>query len=277
MRSALFFGPFDDLADPREVVRVAAIAEEEGWDGLFLWDHMFRAPGENGRWPAVADVWVTLAAVAATTSRLVIGPMITPLSRRRPQKVARETVTLDRLAQGRTVLGVGLGVDRGGELGRFGELTDERARAAVLDEAIALVGELWSGEMVEHHGPHFRADGVRFLPTPVQRPRIPIWGAAVGSRPRQAPLRRAAALDGLFPVGATVDQVHWMLEVVRGLRGSLEGFDVAFEVDPDRPPSLEALAGMGVTWAMASFPESVPIERVVDVARRGPAALLSVP
>ncbi|MGH8981096.1 MAG: LLM class flavin-dependent oxidoreductase [Acidimicrobiales bacterium] len=274
MRSALFFGPFDELAEPSAVLRVASIAEEHGWDGLFLWDHMFRAPGEEGRWPEVADVWVTLAAVAATTSRLIVGPMVAPLARRRPQKVARETVTLDRLAGGRTVLGVGLGVDRGGELERFGEVTDERVRAEMLDEAIALVRELWSGALVDHHGRHFQASGVQFLPTPV-RSRIPIWGAAVGTRPRRAPLQRAAALDGLFPVGADVEQVQWMLDVVRDARGSLDGFDVAFEVDPDRPPSREDLTRLGVTWVAASFPESVPIERVEDIARQGPAALLA--
>ncbi|MGH9092710.1 MAG: LLM class flavin-dependent oxidoreductase, partial [Acidimicrobiales bacterium] len=199
MRHGLFFPPFGELAEPARVVEVAVAAEEAGWDGVFLWDHMIRPAGQPQE---LADVWIVMAAVAAATRRIRFGPMVTPLARRRPQKVAREAVTLDRLSQGRLVLGVGLGVDSGGELGRFGEEVDERARAARLDEALDLVLDLWSGRRVDHHGPCFTADDVRFLPTPVQSPRIPVWAAARGEPLRAGPLRRAARLDGIFPVGA---------------------------------------------------------------------------
>ncbi len=270
MRHGLFFPPFGELSEPAVVVRIAAEAEQRGWDGMFLWDHMIRPPGDPQE---IADPWILLAAIASSTTRLRIGTMITPLARRRPQKLARETVTLDRLSRGRLVLGVGLGVNRGGELERFGECTDEPARAAMLDEALELLFSLWSGEEVRHRGPHFVADGVRFLPTPFQQPRIPVWGAAVGDRRRPGPLRRAARLDGVFPVHATIDEFRAIVEDLRRLRGSLEAFDVAAEVAPDAEESaVDDFAQAGATWIMHSFPVDATVEDVENTAARGPRA-----
>src|SRR4051794_39516915 len=104
-KRGIFLAPFDELADARRVARLAARAEERGWDGFFVWDHIRYSAPTRG----VADPWLVLAAIACATERLVIGPMVTPVSRRRPHKLARETVTLDRLSGGRLVLGVGLG------------------------------------------------------------------------------------------------------------------------------------------------------------------------
>lgn len=252
MRHGLFFPPFGELAEPARVVELAAAAEANGWDGVFLWDHMIRQAGQPQE---LADVWIVLAAIAAATERVRLGPMVTPLARRRPQKVARETVTLDRLSEGRLVLGVGLGVDSGGELGRFGEEVDERRRAARLDEGLEVLLALWSGEVVDHHGPHFTAAGVRFLPTPLQQPRIPVWAAARGEPMRSGPLRRAAGLDGLFPVGASPERLGEMVAAVRRLRGSLEGFDVVAEVDADADSTMAArYEAAGATWVVRSFP-----------------------
>lgn len=268
MRHALHFPPFGELADPATVTALAIQAEARGWDGLFLWDHMIRPPGDP---QVIADPWIVLAAVAATTSRIRIGTMITPLARRRPQKVARETVTLDHLSHGRLVLGVGLGVNSGGELERFGECTDERERAARLDEALTVLFALWSGSVVDHHGAHFQASGVRFLPTPLQRPRIPVWGAAIGSRPRPGPLRRAARLDGLFPVDASPEQLGSMVDAVRRERGSLDGYDVAAELEPDADAAdVHAFAAAGATWAMWSFGVDARREAIASVIERGP-------
>ncbi|WP_158852423.1 LLM class flavin-dependent oxidoreductase [Saccharothrix deserti] len=103
LRSALWLPIFDDLAEPAVVARLAAEAEEAGWHGVFVWDHLrWRAPVRQ-----VADPWITLTAIATATERLRFGPMVTPLARRRPPKVARETATLDRLSGGRLTLGVG--------------------------------------------------------------------------------------------------------------------------------------------------------------------------
>jgi alkanesulfonate monooxygenase SsuD/methylene tetrahydromethanopterin reductase-like flavin-dependent oxidoreductase (luciferase family) len=133
-RRGIFLAPFGELSEPGLVAELAARAEERGWDGFFLWDHVaFHRPVR-----AIADPWVTLAAMAVATQRIVLGPLVTPVARRRPHKLARETVTLDRLSRGRLVLGVGLGWDRTGEFDadRYGEEGDPRARARLLDEGL---------------------------------------------------------------------------------------------------------------------------------------------
>jgi alkanesulfonate monooxygenase SsuD/methylene tetrahydromethanopterin reductase-like flavin-dependent oxidoreductase (luciferase family) len=212
-------------------------------------------------------VWVQLAAVAMATERIRIGPMVTPIVRRRPQKLAREAVTLDHLSRGRLTLGLGLGVDTGGELTSFGELVDAKARGDALDEGAALLRELWSGDEVHHRGTHFTADGVRFLPRPVQSPSIPIWMAARGSARR--PVRRAAGYDGLFPIEVDADGLGRMLDVVAAERGSLDGFDVAVLAHPG--VDLPAMEALGATWAMWSFLPGETVAEILPFVLRGPA------
>ena len=156
---------------------MCAQAEEAGWDGVFVWDHVrWREPVVD-----VADTQISLAAIASATERMRLGPMVTPLARRRPAKVARETATLDRLSDSRLTLGVGLGSDRfGSEYSMTGEELDDRRRARMLDEALEILQAAWSGELVRHRGEHYTVDAMRFLPRPIQRPGIPIWVA--GSR-----------------------------------------------------------------------------------------------
>src|SRR6266545_1955255 len=146
MRSGLFLPPFDALADPGVVARLAAEAEEAGWQGVFVWDHVrWREPVTD-----VADAWITLAAIATATHDIRLDPMVTPLARRRPVKVARETATLDRLSDGRLTLGVGLSSDRfGSEYSITGEELDDRRRARMLDEALEILQAAWSGELVD--------------------------------------------------------------------------------------------------------------------------------
>src|ERR687891_984906 len=192
-----------------------AEAEECGWHGVFVWDHVrWREPIKQ-----VADPWITLTAIATATERVMLGPMVTPLARRRPAKVARETATLDRLSGGRLILGVGLGGDRfAGEFSKTGEQLDDRVRGEMLDEALEILIAAWSGEPVNHRGKHYLVDGVEFLPRPVQQPRVPIWTA--GFRGNVKPLRRAARCDVLFPVGLeNVDQFAQAVASVRDLRG----------------------------------------------------------
>ena len=186
MRSGLFLPLFDQLADPALVARLAGEAEEAGWHGIFVWDHVrWREPVVE-----VADPWITLAAIATATTGVRLGPMVTPLARRRPVKVARETATLDRLSGGRLTLGVGLGSDEfGSEYSMTGEEVDDRRRARMLDESLEILAGAWSGEPVHHQGEHYTVDGMRFLPRPVQRPGVPVWVAGFYGKPR--PLRRA--------------------------------------------------------------------------------------
>ena len=142
MMRGLFIAPFDELVDPRVMAGVAAAAEEKGWDGLFVWDHIvYRAPVR-----AVADPWIVLSAVACATQTMRLGPLVTPLARRRIQKLARETVTLDLLSGGRLILGVGLGSDNSGELGPFGEELDPKKRAVLFDDGLERLAAMWGGE-----------------------------------------------------------------------------------------------------------------------------------
>jgi len=270
MRSGIYVPLFDDLADPALVARLGAEAEEAGWDGLFVWDHV--------RWHEpvvdVADPQITLAAIAGATERIRFGPMVTPLARRRPVKVARETATLDRLSAGRLTLGVGLGSDRfGGEFSITGEELDDRRRARMLDEALEILEAAWSGRLVRHRGEHYTVDAMRFLPRPVQRPGVPIWVAGYFGKSR--PLRRAARYQGFFPVG--LEQPDQLAEVVAGLDrlrreegwDAAEPFDVAVELEPGSDP--EPFAAAGATWGLVTFPsDPVSVDQVRGVIREGP-------
>lgn len=267
IRSALWIPTFDELAEPAVVARLAAEAEEFGWHGFFLWDRL--------SWPdpvrQAADPWITLAAVATATERLRLGPMVTPLARRRPAKLARETATLDRLSGGRLTLGVGLGSDRyGRELSRTGEEPDSRIRAAMLDESLEILAAAWSGEPVHHRGTHYTIDGLRFLPRPVQRPGVAVW---VGGYPANTgPLRRAARYDGYFPVDlAHPDQLAEIVATIAELRGDTSApYDIAVALPPGTDPT--GYAESGATWWMPDFdPETVSLDLVRGVLHDGPA------
>ena len=229
------------------MAELAARTEERGWDGFFVWDHVDYIEPVR----ALADPWVTLAAVAAATERVTIGPLITPLARRRPHQLARETVTLDRLSGGRLVLGVGLGSPRTGEFDpeRFGEEGDPRARARLLDEGLDRLAAYWAGE---------------FEPLPVQRPRIPVWVAATW--PNRRPLRRAARWDGLFPVELPGPEALAELRAeVEAMREGDGPFDyvVTNPAGTDPAPWTEA----GATWCLTGFgrqPTRVAVEQAID-------------
>jgi alkanesulfonate monooxygenase SsuD/methylene tetrahydromethanopterin reductase-like flavin-dependent oxidoreductase (luciferase family) len=244
-------------------MEIAERAEAAGWDGLFLWDHILRPPTEPQE---IADVWIALAAIATASTTLRIGPMVTPTARRRPQKLVREAITLDRLSAGRVTLGLGLGVDTSGELSRFGEMTDAAERGNALDEAATLIAGLLSGERVQHRGTYFMADDVQFLPPPIQNPRIPMWFAARGESRR--PVRRAARYDGLFAIEVDTDGLRRMIDVVDEERGDHEGFDIAVVAreDTDLPEWEE----IGATWAMWSFRPGAPMDDIWQRVDDGP-------
>lgn len=259
---------FDELADPHTIVSLAMEAESKGWDGFFVWDHIrWREPVR-----AAADPWIVLAAVAAATQRVRLGPLVTPPSRRRPAKLARETATLDQLSKGRLVLGVGLGSDQfGGEFERFGEETNDAARAASTDEALAILRTAWSGEPVRHRGAHYVIDDAVFLPRPTQRPGVPIWIAGMPGRTK--PMQRAARHDGFFPVNLSgPDELAAAVDTVRGLRPPEAGpFDIAVEVSPETDPAPYRAAG--ATWCLTNFEaHGTTADRVRGVISDGPPA-----
>jgi alkanesulfonate monooxygenase SsuD/methylene tetrahydromethanopterin reductase-like flavin-dependent oxidoreductase (luciferase family) len=267
--SAIWLPIFDALADPITVARLAGEAEASGWHGVFVWDHLrWRAPVRQ-----VADPWITLAAIASATERVRLGPMVTPLARRRPTKVARETATLDRLSGGRLTLGIGLGSDTSGsELSKTDEQLDDRRRAAMLDESLAILGAAWSGETVHHHGEHYTVDGIQFLPRPVQTPGVPVWVAALPGRVN--PLRRAARHDGFFPVNLDhPDQLAEMLAVITDLRAETDRAETAYDVAVGLPLGADPMpyVAAGATWWMPELdPMTMSLDLVRGVIRDGP-------
>ncbi|HEY7484129.1 MAG TPA: LLM class flavin-dependent oxidoreductase [Streptosporangiaceae bacterium] len=274
LRSGLFLPLFDELADPLTVARLAGEAEQAGWHGVFAWDHVrWREPVVE-----VADPWITLSAIATATERIRLGPMVTPLARRRPVKVARETATLDHLSAGRLTLGVGLGSDEfGNEYTMTGEERDAKRRARMLDESLEILTAAWSGEPVRHRGEHYTVEGMRFLPRPVQRPGVPVWVAGLYGKPR--PLRRAARHDGFIPVNLEhPDQLAEIVADLTTLRrdagktgdDSTAGpFDIVAVLPPGGDPAPYAAAG--ATWSLVEFPwDSVSVDQVRQVIRDGP-------
>jgi alkanesulfonate monooxygenase SsuD/methylene tetrahydromethanopterin reductase-like flavin-dependent oxidoreductase (luciferase family) len=271
MRFGLFLPLFDQLADPAVVARLAGDAEEVGWDGFFLWDQIrWREPVA-----AVGDTQVTLAAIAAATERIRLGPLVTPLARRRPVKVARETAALDLLSGGRLTLGVGLGSDHfASEYSITGEELDDRRRARMLDEALGILEAAWSGEPVRHRGEHYTVDAMRFLPRPVQRPGVPVWVAGFAGKPK--PMRRAARYDGFFPVN--LEHPDQLAEIVARLgvlreeagRNPDEPYDVIAEAEPGTDPAPYREAG-ATWWLVAPEWEGISVDRVRGVIREVPA------
>jgi alkanesulfonate monooxygenase SsuD/methylene tetrahydromethanopterin reductase-like flavin-dependent oxidoreductase (luciferase family) len=230
-RRGIFVAPFEELADAGALARLAKRAEDRGWDGFFLWDHVdYRAPVT-----ALADPWVCMAAIACATERIVTGPLITPPARRRIHKLARETVTLDRLSGGRLIFGAGLGSDNSGEFSKFGEESDAKARASLLDE-----------------------------PRPLQQPRIPIWLAA--RWPNRKPVRRALEWDGLFPIDLPgPDELATLTAEVREARGTLDGYDIVVTNPAGTDPGPWEAAG--ATWCLTGFgpqPAVAELEAAID-------------
>jgi alkanesulfonate monooxygenase SsuD/methylene tetrahydromethanopterin reductase-like flavin-dependent oxidoreductase (luciferase family) len=249
LRFGLDAANFGDYSDPRTLADLAFEAEEAGWDGFFVFDHIL--PTNIG--VDLHDPWVILAAIAMRTSRVRIGPMVTPIPRRRPWKLARETASLDRLSGGRLTLSVGIGGAPGREFGSFGETTDTRVRGDMLDEALQVLEGLWSGGPFSYDGTHYNVHDVVFAPTPVQSPRIPIW---VGAKWRnKRPLPRAARWDGVFPIphdGETItpEDLRIVVDYVGEHRDTDADFDVVLaDHDGSRTPeSLAAYERAGLTW-----------------------------
>lgn len=245
---------FGDFADARLLADLAHDAERAGWDGFFIWDHITM----DWVMPFV-DPWIALTAIALNTEHIRLGAMVTPLPRRRPWKLARETVSLDRLSGGRLIVGVGIGNVKS-EFDYLGEEADLKLRAAMLNEGLDVLTGLWSGRKFSYSGEHYTVREAQFLPTPLQTPRIPIWVA--GMWPNKAPFRRAARWDGVFPAlrdgepneMLTPGQIRDLVTYIKACRKHNDPFDVVMcgitpGDDPDRATRIvEPYIEAGATW-----------------------------
>ncbi len=269
--------------DARTLAEFAHEAEGVGWDGIFVWDLSWGN-----------DVWISLAAIAMRTERLRFGTMLTPLSRRRPWKVASEVVSLDHLSKGRVILPVGLGA-AGHEhpydwFSAVGEEVDRKKRAEMLDESLDILNGLWSGEPFTYEGQHYHIRNVTFEPKPVQTPRVPIW--VVGAWPRMKSMRRVLRCDGVIPIKMNDDRsmVEMKPDDIQAMKAYIDEnrtlttpFDIVMEGetpgdDGEKAASIvRPLAEAGVTWwleAVWGTPESQGgLEGMRGRMRQGPPKL----
>jgi hypothetical protein len=256
------YGIILSVGDPLSATSLAADAERAGWDGVFTFDAVAIGDME------LYDPWVVMAAIAMRTERVRIGAIVTPPARRRPWKLAREAMTLDRLSGGRLVLPFGLGTLDDAGFGNVGEMTSARSRAERLDETLDILDGLWTGRPFAYHGRHFSFDEMTFLPTPIQQPHIPIWMVGVWARPRS--MRRVLRCDGILPQvhdaagGATrltPEHIRSIADYVRKERPPArahEPFDIVVEgrtSAEDRPAGSAEVAqwaDAGATWWLES-------------------------
>lgn len=237
--------------DARTAADFAFEAEQAGWDGFFVWEPVWG-------W----DAWMMLTAAAMRTERIKLGTMITPVSRMRPWELASKTVTLDHLSNGRVILAVGLGaIDTG--FAAFGEETDRKTRAELLDEGLDIITGLWRGQPFNYDGQHYHIKETSFypLPSPVQQPRIPIW--VVGAWPKKKSMQRVLRYDGLLPnvmddqgehIPPTHEHIRAMKDTIAERRTLTTPFDIVVEgktpgADPDRAAEISrGWAAAGATW-----------------------------
>jgi alkanesulfonate monooxygenase SsuD/methylene tetrahydromethanopterin reductase-like flavin-dependent oxidoreductase (luciferase family) len=290
MQYGIFLPPFGPCADLTTLASLAAEAEAAGWDGFFLWDDITMSTPIP-----IADTWIALTVIALRTRALRLGALVTPLPRRRPWKLARETVTLDHLSQGRLIVGLGIGAGAT-EFDDLGEETDIKVRAALLEEGLDILTGLWSGEPFQYAGTHYHIRKARFLPSSFQRPRIPVWVA--GNWPARAPFRRAARWDGVFPLGRDLElsemlapaDVQAMLTFTLDHRAQAGAPATPFDVvhagfssgaNPDQDRALvQTYADVGVTWWLEHLvPErwgtwaDWPLEAMRQRIQQGPPRL----
>lgn len=288
MRFSVNIPNFGDFADPRAVAKLAVAAEQAGWDGLFVWDHVLHRK-HAGR--PFGDPWMLLTAAALATSRIRLGTLVTPVARRRPQQLARQVANLDVLSGGRVTFGAGLGGPVEDEYASFGDTSDPKVLAERLDEGLDLLQRYWSGEPVNHDGRHYQARDVTLLPATVQQPRPPVWVA--GFWPNRPPMRRAARWDGAVPLFTDakhghvppISQVRDLVAYVEKQREDRSGtpFDIVLGgASPGEDAArtrdmIGPLADAGVTWwDERQIQTSDGLDRLEPVLRRveqGPPVL----
>jgi len=277
MKFGLSLPNHGEFGDIHRIVQLAILAEEAGWDGFFLWDHIAR-----GVAPQI-DPWIAMSVIASKTKKMRLGMLVTPISRRRPWVVAREIVTLDHLSKGRMVLGIGLGDFQWKEFENFGEVADQGQRGEMVDEGLKIISALQSGDVTRFAGKHYKIESTTFNPKPVQQPRIPIWVA--GKWPNKKPFRRAAVWDGVVPIHRsrnikqplTLDEVKEIRRYIQQYRCIDSHFDFCLSgvlpakvLHEDRA-IVSPYGEVGVTWWIEFVTSSTgSLERNTDRIRFGP-------
>lgn len=280
MRYGISIAPAGPAGDPRTMVELAVLAEQAGWDAVFLEDYiMYPGPVATPTF----DPWVVMAAMAVATTRIRLGPLVTPVTRRRPWKLAMEAATLDHLSEGRVIFGLGAGDASETSFRAAGEPDSQRTLAGRLDEAVELIARFWEGGPVTFRGTYYQTDRLQLAPRPLQKPRIPIWVGGDwlvrGVRRRLPRWDGSCAYHGTpgTPAHRPLDaaEVRDLLAWVRQERGTTDGFDVCVggrERDPDwerERQYLASLADAGATW-WQEWPRPGDPARTREAVARGP-------
>jgi alkanesulfonate monooxygenase SsuD/methylene tetrahydromethanopterin reductase-like flavin-dependent oxidoreductase (luciferase family) len=272
---------FGDYFHPRVLAELAQQAEACGWHGFFLWDHILFV---NRRQLTIVDPWIALATIAMQTTSIRLGTLITPVARRRPWKLARETVSLDHLSNGRLILGVGLGHPPEDDFAQFGENPDAKVRAKKLDEGLDILTGLWRGQPFSYTGDYYQVQaGTQFLPPALQSPRIPVWVG--GYIPHKAPFRRAARWDGVVPgrwddQPLTPEDLRRLLTYINTHRTLTTPFDVVVSGETTGNHQVEDVEKItpfleaGATWWIEPFgPWRGSVEVMRQRIQQGPPQL----
>jgi len=257
-RYGLYVPNFGRSSEPAVLTEMALEAEKSGWDGFFLWDHIV----EWDRRVPICDSFTVLAAIATKTKRIRIGTTVTPLPRLKPWIVARQTASLDRLSDGRLILGVGLGGEESTDYARFGEVADNKILAEKLDESLDIITGLWAGKPFSYDGKHYQMRSSVFLPRPKQKPRIPIWVA--GFWPRKGPFKRASRWDGVIPLKLPerlpqpedLRDILDFIQASRATRGHFDVVKIGWTSGTNRKRNAERVtkfAEAGMTWWLESL------------------------
>jgi hypothetical protein len=266
-------------ASARMAANLAQLAEQSGWDGVFLGDAIW-----------CQDPVVALAAAAMTTSRIRLGTMVIPVPLRRPWKLASESVALDHLSNGRLTLGLGAGAVWMGWQAFPDEVTDTKTRAGMLDETIDILDLLFQRKPFDYDGEHYHLkltllDEMHYPPKPIQQPRIPLW--VPGIWPRMKSMRRLLKCDGLLPqkmnskgefeevTPADLRQMKAYIDANRTLdtpfdlvaEGKTNGLDQAQVKE-----KLQGWAEAGATWWVEGLWEASE-EQAATRLRQGPPGL----
>jgi len=270
----IYIANYGITKDPQDYIDLAILSENNGWDGFFLWDHVFFS--SNKPLPFL-DPWIILSAVAVKTKRIKLGTTVTPLARRRPWIVAKQVSTLDRLSKGRMILGIGLGIDI--DFSVFGENTDPIIRSEKLDESLHILKGLWANKPFTFKGKHFNIKEVEFFPKPFQD-KIPIWVG--GTWPIKKPFQRAAQYDGVFPLKAGEEEslspndYREIIKYIKQYRSSLDSYDIIKSIYTtgikEEDEWINDYLNIGITWFVeAIWPgRDSSLDNIKKIISRGP-------
>lgn len=287
LKHGLLLPSMPPVADTDSLIEYAVAAEQAGWDGVLLGDHLIYPYEASDPEEVVGmfDPWITLAGIATRTDDISLCTWITPVPRRQPWQLARDLATVDHLSDGRVILGAGLGTPP--DFNKFGRTDDLATLGDRYDEALDVITGLWSGESFTYDGEHFTVDEATVLPTPIQEPRIPIvmgcWW------PNKKPFQRAARWDGIMPfvpsfygeegvhgeerTGTPEEEVREMLTYYRSLTDDPGEIFLPIDYPTIQSDFLEVCKDVGATWAITSCVDpsaSHNVDLTLDRVREGP-------